>query len=108
MKNKKMHKLDVIFIVGIIIIAIIGGMIDLFAWKDVEYGGFPVFSCLSIYISYAWLIILYIYSFFKYKEKQGKPELIKWFMFFLLPIYHLGILLIGMIVLNLIINIFRI
>ena len=44
MKKNKIHKLDLIFIVGIIVIGLLGGLIDGVYWKDVE-GGFPVFSC---------------------------------------------------------------
>ena len=44
MKKNKMNKLDLIFIVGIAIIAILAALIDAFYWKDVKYGGFPVFS----------------------------------------------------------------
>ena len=36
--------------------------------KDAEYGGFPVFSCMSIYASYALLIILLIYLMIIYKN----------------------------------------
>ena len=57
MKKNKMNKLDLIFVVGIGVIAILGALIDVFYWKDVEYGGFPVCSCISIYASYAQLVI---------------------------------------------------
>lgn len=107
MKNSKMHKIDKIFIIGIGIIAILGALIDAFYWKDVEYGGFPVFSCVSIFASYALWIILLIYSSLKYKEKQDKPQYVKWFMYFLLPFLHIAFIIVGLIGGNLLINLFN-
>ena len=52
MKNKKMHKLDKIFIIVFISIGLISGFIDGFAWRDVEEGGLPVFTFLSIIPEY--------------------------------------------------------
>ena len=56
-----MYKIDLIFIVGIVIIAILGGVIDGFYWKGVSEGGFPVYTIMSICGSYAFWIILFIY-----------------------------------------------
>ena len=73
MKNSKMHKIDFIFFIGIIIIALLGGLTDYLCWKDYEgSGGFPVYSCLSIFASYALWIILLIYSLIKYCKCQGQ------------------------------------
>lgn len=108
MKKNKIHKLDLIFIVGIIVIAILGALIDSFYWKDVEYGGFPVFSLGSIYyVSYPLLIILLIYSSLKYKEKQDKPEYVNWVMFFILPFLHIPFMIVGFIIGNGLINLFN-
>lgn len=107
MKKNKMHKIDLIFIVGIGIIAILGALIDGFYWKDVEYGGFPVFSCMSIFVSYALWIILLIYSSFKYKEKQDKPEYVRGFVFFLLPFLHITFIVFGLLIGSLLINMFN-
>ena len=104
MKKNKIHKLDLIFIVGIIVIAILGALIDSFYWKDVNNGGFPVFSCMSIFVSYALWIILLIYSSLKYKEKQDKPKYVRWFMCFILPILHIAFIIVGFIIGNLLIN----
>lgn len=102
-----MNKIDLIFIVGIGIIAILGTLIDSFYWKDVNNGGFPVFSCMSIFVSYVLWIILLIYSSFKYKEKQDKPEYVRWFMYFLLPFLHIAFIVVGLLIGSLLINIFN-
>lgn len=107
MEKNKMHKLDLIFIVGIGAIAILGALIDVFYWKDVQYGGFPVFSCMSIYASYALWIILLIYSLLKYKEKQDKPKYVRWFMCVILPFLHIAFIIVGFIIGNLVINFFN-
>lgn len=78
--------------------------IDGFYWKDVEYGGFPVYSMMSIFASYALWIILLIYSSFKYKEKQEKPRYVRWYMYFLLPFLHIAIIVVGLLTVNLVIN----
>ena len=107
MENNKMHRLDLIFIVGIGVIAILGALIDGFYWKDVEYGGFPVFSCMSIFVSYALWIILLIYSSFKYKEKQDKPKYVRWFMYFILPFLHIAFIIVGLLIGSILINLFN-
>lgn len=107
MEKNKMHKLDLIFIVGIGVIAILGALIDVFYWKDVKYGGFPVYSCMSIYASYALFIILLIYSSLKYKENQDKPQYVRWFMGFVLPFLHIAFIIVGFIIGNLLINLFN-
>ena len=107
MKKNKMNKLDLIFVVGIGVIAILGALIDVFYWKDVEYGGFPVYSCMSICASYALWIILLIYSSLKYKEKQDKPQYVRWFMYFLLPFFHIAFIIVGLIGGNILINLFN-
>ena len=68
MEKNKMHKLDLIFIVGIGVIAIIAACIDLYQ----KVVNFPVYSCMSIYFSYVLWMILLIYSSLKYKETQDK------------------------------------
>ena len=94
--------------IGIIIIALLGGLTDYLCWKDYEgSGGFPVYSCLSIFASYALWIILLIYSSIKYPQKQDKPKYVRWFMYFLLPFLHIAIIIAGGILLSLIINIFN-
>jgi len=105
---KKMHKLDSIFMIGIIVIAILGMVVDYFYWKDVEEGGFPVFTCISVFVSYALWIILLIYSSIKYKKKEEKPKLVRWYMYFLLPTYHIAVMLIGLLLASLLMNIFNI
>lgn len=106
-KNNNLHKIDQIFIVGIIVIAILSSVIDFFCWKDVEYGGFPVFSCISIFASYALWIVLLIYSFLKYKEKQDKPKYVRWYMYFILPFLHIAFILIGLILSIFVTNLFN-
>lgn len=102
MENKKLHKLDLIFLVGIGIIGTIGGITDGFNGKNVN---FPVFSCMSVFISYALWIVLLIYSFLKYNKKEDKPEYVRWFMYFILPFLHIIFVIIGFIISGLIINI---
>lgn len=104
MEKNKMHKLDLIFIVGIGIIAILSAVLDVFYMKNVN---FPVRSCMSIYASYALWIILLIYSSLKYKEKQDKPEYVRWFMGFILPFLHIAFIIVGFIIGFLLTNLFN-
>lgn len=92
---KKIHKLDKIFIIGIAIIGIIGGIVDGFYWLPYEgEGGFPTNSCISIYITYILWIILLIYSNIKY-DKENKPEYVRWYGYFLNVFMQLPFILIG-------------
>ena len=93
---KKIHKLDLILLVGIALIAIVSAFIDIFCVVV-----FPVCSCASVYyVSYPLWIILLIYSLLKYKEKeeQDKPQYFKWFMLFLLPVLHIAFVIVGFII----------
>ena len=105
MEKNKMHKIDLIFFIGIGIIAVLSAVIDILYMKDVN---FPVCSCMSIYASYTLLIILLIYSSLKYKEKQDKPQYVRWFMCFILPFLHIAFIIVGFIIGNLLINFFKI
>ena len=91
MKNKKIHKLDLIFIIGLASIIMIGSIADAFSWRNVEQGGFPVFTLLGILASYGLWFVLFVYSILTYKQKEDKPRFVKWYMFFLLP--YIGVLL---------------
>lgn len=91
--NNKMHKLDSIFIVGIGVIATLSSMLDILSKQD-----FPVYSCGSIYGSYALWFILLIYSLLKFKELQGKPNCIKWYTFFLVPFLHIVFVIVGFVI----------
>lgn len=103
MEKNKIHKLDLIFIVGIGVIAIISALIDVFYSKV-----FPVFSCGSIYcVSYPLLIILLIYSSVKYKEEQDKPVYVRWSMILILPFLHIAFMIVGFIIGNLLNNLFN-
>lgn len=88
--NNKMHKLDSIFIVGIGVIAALSSMLDILLKHD-----FPVYSCGSIYGSYALWFILLIYSSLKYKKMQDKPSFIKWYTFFGVPFIHIVFVIVG-------------
>lgn len=93
---KKMHKLDLILLVGIGLTAIVSALIDIFYVVV-----FPVCSCVSVYyVSYPLWIILLIYSSikYKYKEEQDKPQYVKWFMLFLLPVLHIAFVIVGFII----------
>lgn len=103
MEKNKMNKLDLIFVVGIGVIAIVSALIDVFYTKV-----FPVFSIGSVYyVSYPLLIILLIYSNLKYKESQDKPQYVRWFMFFVLPFFHIAFIIVGFIIANLLRNLFN-
>ena len=91
--NNKTHKLDSIFIVGIGVIAALSSMLDILSKQD-----FPVYSCGSIYGSYALWFILLIYSSLKFKELQGKPKCIKWYTFFLVPFIHIVFVIVGFVI----------
>jgi len=104
MKKNKMHKIDLIFIIGVIVISFLGGLIDHIYWKDVTEGGFPIFSLLSILGSYVLWLILYIYSSLKFKEKYDKPKYVKGFMFFLLPWIHIIFIVIFMMILSILLG----
>ncbi|MBR4084424.1 MAG: hypothetical protein IKK33_09105 [Lachnospiraceae bacterium] len=93
---KKIHKLDLILLIGIGLIAIVSAIIDIFYVVV-----FPVCSCASVfYVSYPLWIILLIYSSINYKgkEEQEKPQYIKWYMLFLLPFLHIAFVLVGFII----------
>lgn len=93
---KKMHKLDLILLVGIGLTAIVSALIDIFYVVV-----FPVCSCVSVfYVSYPLWIILFIYSSIKYKDKeeQEKPQYVEWFMLFLLPVLHIAFIIVGFII----------
>ena len=93
---KKIHKLDLILLVGIGLIAIVSALIDIFYVVV-----FPVCSCASVfYVSYPLWIMLFIYSSIKYKdeEEQEKPQYVKWFMLFLLPVLHIAFVIVGFII----------
>ncbi len=93
---KKIHKLDLILLIGIGLIAIVSALIDIFYIVV-----FPVCSCASVfYVSYPLWIILFIYSSLKYKhkEEQDKPQYVKWFMLFLLPVLHIAFVIVGFII----------
>ena len=93
---KKIHKLDLILIVGIGLIAIVSALIDIF-----RVVVFPVCSCTSVfYVPYPLWILLLIYSSIKYKDKeeQEKPQYFKWFMLFLLPFLHIAFVIVGFII----------
>ena len=93
---KTMHKLDLILLVGIGLVAIVSALIDIFYVVV-----FPVCSCASVYcVSYPLWIILLVYSSIKYrdKEEQDKPKYVKWFMLFLLPVLHIAFLIFGFII----------
>ena len=67
---KKIHKLDLILLVGIGLIAIVSALIDIF-----HVVVFPVCSCTSVfYISYPLWIMLLIYSSIKYKDKEEQES----------------------------------
>ena len=70
MKRNKLHKIDSIFLIGIFIIAILGMVTDAIYWNDISEGGFPVFCCASVLISYALLIILLIYRYLKLPQNK--------------------------------------
>ena len=103
MEKNKMHKLDLIFIVGIGVIAIIAACIDLYQ----KVVNFPVYSCKSIYFSYVLWMILLIYSSLKYKETQDKPKYVRWFMCFILPYLHIAFIIVGFIIGGLLISLFN-
>lgn len=105
MNNKKMNKVDFIFIMGVIVIAIIGVAIDGMYWDNIQYGGFPVFSCISIFASYALWIILLIYS--SLKSDENRPQYVRGYMFFVLPFFHMAVIIMLLIILAIFINIFE-
>lgn len=98
----KRNKLDQIFLIGIFVIAILGMVSDAIYWRGVSEGGFPVFSCTSIFASYLLLVGLLIYK--SSKNIQEKLEYVKWSMFILLPFLHLFIIVIIMLIVALFIN----
>lgn len=102
---QKIHKIDLIFIVGIIILGLLGGITDGFYWKNVEQGGFPVFSMMGIFASYVLWIVLLIYSNIVYKKKEDKPDYVKWYMYFILPFFMIIITMVGMGLMSFIIKI---
>ena len=77
---KKIHKLDLILLVGLALIAIVSALIDIFYVVV-----FPVYSCASaFYASFPLWLILFIYSLNKYtdKKEEEKPLFVKWYTVF--------------------------
>ena len=102
MKKNKINKLDLIFLVGIGLASIISIIIDMFY---TEY--FPVVSIYSIfYVDYPLWFVLLIYSL-KYKEKQDKPAVVKWYMCFFIPFLAVAFMLVGIIGVSLVMNLFK-
>ena len=92
---KKIHKLDLILLVGLALIAIVSALIDIFYVVV-----FPVYSCVSVfYAAFPLWLILFIYSLIKYtdKEEDEKPQLVKWYTVFFLPFLHVAFLIVGFI-----------
>lgn len=92
---KKIHKLDLILLVGLALIAIVSALIDIFYVVS-----FPVYSCASaFYASFPLWLILFIYSLNKYtdKKEEEKPLFIKWYTVFFLPFLHVAFLIVGFI-----------
>ena len=102
MEKNKMHKLDLFFYSGIGMIAIFSALIDI-----LNNIGFPVYSCMSIYATYALWFIILIYSTVKYKEKQERPQCVSLFMFFCLPFLHIAFIMFGLIGGNMLMNLFN-
>ena len=95
--KRKIHKIDLLFLCGIVAIGILGGAIDGFMWFPIDdlTGSFPVFSLLTVYVSYMFWLFLLIYSHLKYREKEARPKFVKWFMFFILAYIHIFFACIG-------------
>ena len=74
-KSKKMHKMDLIFIVVSSILIIIGCIIDITSGIN-----FPAFMIYSACIAYVILFVLLIYSSFEYKSQDDKPVFVRWYM----------------------------
>ena len=92
---KKIHKLDLILLVGLALIAIVSALIDIFYVVV-----FPVYSCASaFYASFPLWLILFIYSLNKYtdKKEEEKPLFVKWYTVFFLPFLHVAFLIVGFI-----------
>ena len=101
----KLHKIDSIFLTGLFIISILGMLADAIYWHDTSEGGFPVFSCMSVYVSYAWLIGLLIYR--SLKQIQVKLEYVKISTLFFLPFLQVFIMLVILLVARFFITILK-
>ena len=101
-EKNKLHKIDLIFIIGIICAGMFGSLMDVLGNVN-----FPVYSCISIYGSYALWIILLIYSSITYKNPNEKPKYVKWYWYFILPFFHLIFAMVGSAISSFIINIFN-
>ena len=101
------NKLDSIFIIGVLIIALLAGIIDAIYWHDIDTGGFPVYTCISIYVSYAFWVGLLIYYFSTKEKHESKPDYASITMFFGLAFIHVFFAAIGLISSNVILNLFN-
>lgn len=100
--KKTTNKLNRIFYIGILLIALIAALIDVFC--DI---GFPFYSCASIYVSYAFWIALLIYYSNTKEKQETKPDYTSVSMFFCLPFIHIFFVGIGLIASALILNLFK-
>ena len=103
---KKMHKIDLIFLIIIIFMGLLGGMLDVFCWKGVESGVFPVYSMMGIFVFYIFWNILFIYYSLFCKKNENKPKCLKWYMYFVLPFILIILTIIGIGLANIIIKFF--
>lgn len=87
--KKKMHIVDIIFIIGILALGLLGGFGDAIYWKDVEQGGFPVFTIFGIMASGVFWLVMWLYSDTTYVLKDNQPRFVKWYSCFLIPIIDL-------------------
>ena len=108
MKKRKMLTVDWIFLIGIILIAIIGGIIEGVYWHITDIEPLPKYTLRSGVVSYIYWIILLIYSAYKYENKIEKPKYVKFYWVFILPLFHIIIaLMFGVKLSSFIINIFN-
>ncbi len=109
MKKKKLHKVDLIFIIGIITVGTLCGSIDgvLFNYASREYqvGFFPIISMMGGYLIYLFLLVLLIYSIVKYDAKN-RPIYVRGYMFFIIYYIYLAIVTVSLAIVNAIMNIF--
>ena len=93
MKNNiKKEKLDLVYLIGIIIIGIVAGASDGLNSLENSEGMFPVYSCTSILISYIFNIIILIFYCSKNKNNYQKT---KFLSLVLTPFLHLIFVMFG-------------
>lgn len=103
------EKIEKTVLIGVLIIGIISSGLDFIMWSGYEGdGGFPVCSVISIFISYAYTIIILINYFVKQRGIKNNSKYLKIFIICIVPFLHIGAIIIGWLIFSFAFNFFKV